>query len=312
MKAIIFALLVAYVAGDLYLHNPRGSNDRLNEANENRNNANRLFDSQNNAKGGYCVGPAMNFYEASLLSIQWTVQHGCGSTNPKLYCNMVIQYMCSTKDAPPSERVRDGTTTDTIPDDEATGVQAVDGNGELKFGMHENKVFYDACQTRERNKGLWISDREEEGNLNGDAAVNTRQNNNGGRRGFECPEERDYFPYWAPAPWRDVVILTADKSYCDFYKKESQNVKSRHFCADKNTGAQAAPNNEAECTSTGNKWNEVPAFNIPAPDCLPPHGAETTTWVTELTPTEIPTLTTGPCQPRTWNPASRMITATAF
>jgi hypothetical protein len=105
--------------------------------------------------------------------------------------------------------------------------------------------------------------------LNGDAAVNTRQNNNGGRRGFECPEERDYFPYWTPTPWRDIVILTHDKSYCDFYKKESQNVKSRHFCADKATGEQAAPNNEAECTSTGNSWVEVKAHDTPAPDCLP-------------------------------------------
>ena len=30
------------------MHNPRGSNNRLSEDNNNRNNANRLFDSQNN------------------------------------------------------------------------------------------------------------------------------------------------------------------------------------------------------------------------------------------------------------------------
>ncbi len=35
---------------------PSGSNNRLNEANNNRNNANRLFDSQNNDRGGYNVG----------------------------------------------------------------------------------------------------------------------------------------------------------------------------------------------------------------------------------------------------------------
>ena len=38
--------LFALVASDVYMHNPRGSNNRLNERSANRNNANRLFDSQ--------------------------------------------------------------------------------------------------------------------------------------------------------------------------------------------------------------------------------------------------------------------------
>src|SRR5262249_39052172 len=94
MKFSVFCLLasLAFVAGDLYLHNPRGSNDRLNGAGTNRDNNNRLFDSQNNAKGGYCWGPTMHFYEGSLLTIEWTNQHGCG--HGKLECNLVIQYMC--------------------------------------------------------------------------------------------------------------------------------------------------------------------------------------------------------------------------
>ena len=56
------ALVVVRVHADVYMHNPRGSNDRNCERNVNRNNGNRLFDSQNNAKGGYAcpraVGPA--------------------------------------------------------------------------------------------------------------------------------------------------------------------------------------------------------------------------------------------------------------
>jgi hypothetical protein len=40
-------------------HNPRGSNDRNCERNVNRNNGNRLFDSQNNAKGGYACPRAV-------------------------------------------------------------------------------------------------------------------------------------------------------------------------------------------------------------------------------------------------------------
>ena len=43
------------VMGDIYLHYPRGSNNRLNEETNTRANGNRLFDSQNNNNGGYNV-----------------------------------------------------------------------------------------------------------------------------------------------------------------------------------------------------------------------------------------------------------------
>ncbi|CAB4034208.1 Hypothetical predicted protein, partial [Paramuricea clavata] len=49
-------LLVNLSDADVYLHNPRGSNNRLNGAGVNRANNNRMFNSQNNAKGGYNVG----------------------------------------------------------------------------------------------------------------------------------------------------------------------------------------------------------------------------------------------------------------
>jgi len=177
--------------------------------------------------------------------------------------------MCSSSKADPTVRVRDGTTTDTITDD-ATGPVAVDANGDLLFGMHESFQYYQDCKARNRNKGLFIADREEEGGLNDGRAssIFTRQNNNGNRNGYECNEERDYYPYWAPTAWRDVAVLTSDTSFCTFYKTESQNVKSRFFCADKTTGKQSAENNEAECKVNGNKWTEVPAFGIPAPDCV--------------------------------------------
>jgi len=269
--ALLFLSIIAIVTADLYLHNPRGSNDRLNEANTNRNNGNRLFDSQNNAKGGYCVGPPMTFYEGSLLSVEWTNQHGCGS-NPKMVCNMVIQYMCGTTEDDPLVRIRDGTTTDTITDSE-DGANEVDATtGDLKYGMHESYQSYQDCKTRDRNMGLYIADRETEGGLNEGRAASTytRQNNNANRQGFECAEERDYYPYWHPSQWKDIAVLASNKDFCDFYKSESQNVKGKGYCQDPDTpGVQTKSNNPSDCSQAGQQWVEAPAFGISAPDCAP-------------------------------------------
>lgn len=44
--ACVVTMIVANVNADVYMHYPRGSNNRLNENSANRKNANRLFDSQ--------------------------------------------------------------------------------------------------------------------------------------------------------------------------------------------------------------------------------------------------------------------------
>jgi len=267
LRHLFVALLMVSVAfGDCYMQNPRGCNDRLNEANEDRDNTERLFDSQNNAKGGYCYGPMMSFYESSYLAIEWTTQHGCA--NPKLYCNIVLQYMCGSSNDPDTTRIRDGTTTDTIPDD-VTEFNAKDANGDFLYGMHESFDYYQECATRDRNKGLWISDRESEGGLDDGrkAAIFTRQNNDGTRHGFECTEERDYYPYWAASPWRDIAIITQDTGYCSFYKSTSFNVKDRHHC-ENTDGTYAEFNNEVECSSAGDTWVTDKSPNIGAPDCV--------------------------------------------
>lgn len=46
LRIFCLCALFALALGDTYLHNPRGSNNRLNERSANRNNANRLFNSQ--------------------------------------------------------------------------------------------------------------------------------------------------------------------------------------------------------------------------------------------------------------------------
>ena len=53
MLAIAALTVVVTVHADIGMHTPRGSNNKLNEVNNNVRNDNRLFDSQTNAKSGY-------------------------------------------------------------------------------------------------------------------------------------------------------------------------------------------------------------------------------------------------------------------
>jgi hypothetical protein len=64
----VVALVVSQVAADIYMHRARGSNNRLDDENRDRDNANRLFDSQNNNRGGYNVGN-MYYYASSVINM---------------------------------------------------------------------------------------------------------------------------------------------------------------------------------------------------------------------------------------------------
>ena len=133
------------------------------------------------------------------------------------------------------EEVRDGVTTERIPDNEDDYNTKVSPNpltGEdeevFLYGMHEDYQYYQDCKSRHRNKGLFTADQ----NMNNrNSARHTRQDNNGNQNGFECPEERDYYPYWHPTPWKDIAILVDDKDNCDYFQSESQNVKDKNYCS---------------------------------------------------------------------------------
>ena len=196
------------------MHNPRGSNNRLDEASRNRNNARRMFDSQNNDRGGYNVG-GMYYYVGSTLAIEWTNQHSCNDPNNN--CDIILQYMCQ-------DDVRDGATTRTIPDTPLQ-CQNENCNRDLRFGMHENFDYYTLCKLRERNQGLFTANQNV-----GNTATRTRQNPNGQRYGYECAEERDYYPYWLPTPWVDIVVMTSRPERCDYYRTNSYNVKPLYYC----------------------------------------------------------------------------------
>jgi hypothetical protein len=268
---LVLCSLVVLINGDCYSQNPAGSINRLNEQNTNRNNPDRLFDSQNNGKGGYAWGPSRYFYEGSLLRIEWTTQHGCN--NPKLCCNTVLQYMCQDKtNEDPLAAIRDGAiqdpaNTDTIPTD-PTEAGSKTASGDFVYGMHESLAYYQNCVNRQRNKGLFAADQ----NINRQGAIGTRQNPGGGRRGLECPEERDYWPYWHDSPWRDIAVLTdVPNQACDWFKSHSQNTMSRNKCVVPTgtlTGQGQLPNNKADCLQAQGKWEKVASHGIDPPDCF--------------------------------------------
>eukprot|EP01084_Bolivina_argentea_P043994 81000_1 len=88
--------------------------------------------------------------------------------------------------------MRDGTSTNRIPDD-PDNCQDYDCDTDVEYGRHESWASYQYCKATSRNMGLFTANQ----NMNGrNAAKYTRQDNDGTRYGYECPEERDYYPYW--------------------------------------------------------------------------------------------------------------------
>lgn len=251
------AVVISPVLGDCYGHSPRFSNGRLNNGA-----TNRLFDSQNNGGGGYQWGPTMTYYSGSILPIEWTTQHSCGSENAE--CNIILQYMCSNANAEGDTLVRDGTTDTNIAqrgDDAPTAKDPT--TGLLLYGMHEDQAYYKACRGRSRNKGLFIADQ----NI-GDSAQSTRQNGGNGGNGYECTEERDYYPYWAPSVWKDIAVYTNNKGNCKMYQSNSQNVVGKNYCTGATTNNNLQPVMQQECLSAGGTWQTAPSFGLPQPACL--------------------------------------------
>lgn len=274
---LMSAALTVYA--DVYMQNPRGSNNRLNGRGRNRGNANRLFDSQNNARGGYNVG-GLKYHVGSELFIEWTNQHSCSGPNNN--CELILQYMCDPL-------LRNGVSDRTIPFLANNGrCENNDCNTDLEYGMHENYENYLHCKVRKRNMGLFTADQD----MNGRSGARfTRQERNGNRYGYECNEERDYYPYWHPTSWKDIAVLTSNTSRCAYYQQHSQNVADKYHCMinladlgkndpEKYFRNNEVPQTETECkkytrtvtidgqskTFTG-EWVKVAAHGIPAPDC---------------------------------------------
>lgn len=320
MRHILLVFLTAvFVSGDVYLHHPAGSNDRLRERQENRNNGDRLFDSQNNAKGGYPwrgnatyngVPDPLTYYVGSVLRIEWTNQHACGE-NPNSVCDIVLQYGCDTiannlvdstmsfarafpgmRDGYPTGNItqsdpqnpgyylrtfanpnqnQDGTKQ--IPQDiyasnaSATAQFYINGQlGGVEFGMHENVYMYRTCRGTERNGGLYAADQI----IGPSSAAGTRQNPGGGRRGLECPEERDYYPYWNNNlnRWTDIAVLTNNLAKCDYFQQMSPNIIAYGYCTGAvNYKGGLQPITQAKCLNYSGTWNPGQPNGGGTPNC---------------------------------------------
>ncbi|CAF0819348.1 unnamed protein product [Brachionus calyciflorus] len=104
--------------------------------------------------------------------------------------------------------------------------------------------------------------------LKGDTAIFTRQNPNGDRFAYECPEERDYYPYWKPTKWIDIAVLTNDPKRCTYFRTESENVKSRFYCKIANNYKGIIPIDKLSCEKiNGSIWIESPSHNVEPPVC---------------------------------------------
>lgn len=246
--------------------------------------------------------PQLYFFEDSKLRIEWTNGHGCGNDPRAPQCNIVLQYACEDtleddcgeegagktcgpRDGRPitnigpagstiyrsffsttgtssvSRAARDAQATSTIPDSISHDAQS-----DFRFSRHESLRYYEKCYRRERNKGLWTGDLSI-----GDRATSTRQEN-GGRYGFECQEEADYYPYWAPSPWKDIAVLTFNTGECNTYTANSQNNNPKYECVCPNciTGNKLVPNNAPDCATSGGTWTKVDSHGLPAPHCGEP------------------------------------------
>lgn len=219
--------------------------------------------------------------------MEWTNQHACGGDDTT-YCSMVLQYAC--EDSVPG--VRDGYPTGDLVDadnnnnnnppyqrasfddnnnDGTNQIQDTDAKRDnVEYGMHETVNYYRTCRKTIRNKGLYTADRQIGDNK---GALRTRQNPNGNEHGFECAEERDYYPWWNPSPWKDIAVMTTDTNWCDYYQSESQNVKSRWYCEPANDLEDINDSQihieEQKCTEGGfGQWVEKESWGISAPDCM--------------------------------------------
>ncbi|RYG68249.1 hypothetical protein EON64_05600 [archaeon] len=158
----------------------------------------------------------------------------------------------------------DDAATDTIPDNEESAIPNTAAT--RRFGMQESYDYYQLCQRTERNRGLYTADQR----INRNDRRGTRQNPNGNRHGFECPEERDYYPWWAPSPWIDIAVLTDStgdnpcyptdstcSKRCQYYMQNTMNFNKKGYCDVSHNATGTTVNSKLN----SQRWNQNRWYN---------------------------------------------------
>jgi hypothetical protein len=80
---------------------------------------------------------------------------------------------------------------------------------------------------------------------------------------------QDYYPYFHPAPWKDIAIITTSPSKCERAQRASQNVASTWECLFGNSSSnQGNANTESLCVAQGGIWTERKPLGGGAPACV--------------------------------------------
>ena len=229
MRLLIFtaSTLLPIINANIYLHSPRGSNNRLNENSAQNTNPNRLFKSENNRRGGYNVADssdepfeteneqfAMSYFMGSELTIEWTSLVGCGEDEDGDRindCEIVLQSLCQEDDDRiDSWGIKNGVRADTIPFEGENSENLENGKSEsrsakndrrknsmnLDFGLHESWEMFDRCE-----------------------------NSGNERFGLECETERDNYPDSEISQWADIAYFS-DSGECD---PKTKNLNTKPF-----------------------------------------------------------------------------------
>jgi len=232
-------LLTSLTSAQVYLHSPRGSNNRLNEQTANNANPYRLFfanhNSENNRRGGYNVGENsdnemdnendqyhmkyfMSGEEApSWLTVEWTQLLGCGTDEDgdRVHnCEIVIQAMCQEDKHPESIT------------NERDSIKEVENAYTIKNGEKTSTIKYSEPRkgrTESRRDKLKRRDRGSNAEDYGlheswesyERCPDYLEKDDRKRAGFECPHERENYPVNYGTQWTDIAYFTDNLKNCN-------------------------------------------------------------------------------------------------